>query len=188
MEETSSNRERLKAVVLLLIGFIIGFATHAFTTADPVPSDVIHTSTSTPTSEVSTSTQATSSEDVSDKESQDKEVNASANNVEIDGYSLSVKDQSAGNVVHVSQVTLKENSWIAIREDSNGGMGNILGAAWYPEGRHTASVSLLRATEPDKIYYAVIYTDDGDKKFDFNKDKLVVKEDGKVLVTKFRTY
>jgi len=115
-------------------------------------------------------------------------VDASANNASASGYSVSVKDQEAGNIVRVSQVVLEKDSWVAIREDLQGGLGNILGASWYPAGTHTASIELLRATEVNSFYYAVMYSDDGDKAFDFNKDTLVIGDDNKVLVAKFRAY
>jgi hypothetical protein len=189
MDDSSSKRDRLKAVVLLLIGFIIGFAAHAFTTTQDVSPDATDTSTSTSETEMSTSSSMSGDEMTSDSDSSNTSaVDATANNAELEGFSLSVKDQSAGNIVHVSQVTLENDAWVAIREDADGGLGNILGAGWYPKGRYTVSVELLRETEVDGMYYAVIYQDNGDKEFDYTEDTLVTGDDGKVLVAKFRTY
>jgi hypothetical protein len=189
MDDSNSKRERLKAVVLLLIGFIIGFAAHAFTTTGdveaPAGDDVVVEDVATTT----TGTDSTSSEDtVANNDAFIEPVDANANNASGSGYSVSVNDQSAGSIVHVSQVVLEKDSWVAVREDLQGGLGNILGAAWYPAGTHTASVELLRDTQPDSFYYAVIYADNGDKTFDFNEDMLVNGDDNKVLVAKFRAY
>ncbi|MCK5027314.1 MAG: hypothetical protein KAS07_02770 [Candidatus Pacebacteria bacterium] len=185
MEEKSSKRERLKIIVLLLIGFIIGFATHAFTSVNEVTEDEIVETSLEKT--VGTSTEPISSE-VEKETTTGIPVDATANSGSADGYSLSVIDQSAGNVVHVSQVVLEQESWVAIREDNNGGLGNILGAYRYSTGTHTGSVELLRGTESDVMYYAVVYIDDGDKIFDHKKDTLLTDEGGKIFATKFRTY
>lgn len=186
MEDSNSKRERLKAVVLLLIGFIIGFAAHAFTTTGDVVAP-------TEDGDVTVEETATTTDDEMSSETLSENtfvepVDANANNASGSGYSVSVNDQTAGSIVHVSQVVLEKDSWIAVREDLQGGLGNILGAAWYPAGTHTASVELLRDTMVDSFYYAVIYADDGDKAFDFTKDTLVNGDDNKVLVAKFRAY
>lgn len=183
MEGTSSKRERLKIVVLLLIGFIIGFATHAFTSVNSA------VETETPAVEESESATTTpQSEEEETVTPVGTPVDAKANSGSSNGYSLSVIDQTAGNVVHVSQIVTEEEAWVAIREDINGGLGNILGAARYAAGTHTGSVELLRGTEEDVMYYAVIYIDDGDKSFDHQKDVLLTDVEDKVFATKFRTY
>lgn len=86
------------------------------------------------------------------------------------GESLSVNDQPAGGSVIIASATLVKPSWIAIK-DANGW---VLGASRF-DGTAVANgtVSLLRATEKGKIYYAIIYVDDGDKKFDIKLDAIV---------------
>ncbi len=186
MEEKNSKRERMKIIVLLLIGFIIGFATHAFTSVNEVTDNEI---TDISAEEIL----GTSTEPVADGEEEVEillgtPVDATINNGSVDGYSLSVIDQSSGNVVHVSQAVLAQEAWVAIREDMNGGLGNILGAHWYPTGTHTGSVELLRGTGSGSTYYAVVYVDDGDKIFDHKKDVLLTDKKGQIFATKFRTY
>lgn len=106
----------------------------------------------------------------------------------VSSSSLLVKDQSSGGVVFVSSVSLKEPSWIVIREDLNGKMGNILGALWLQKGEHQdESVELLRDTSPLKKYYALIFSDDGDKAFDQNLDLPLKDDNGKMIVSEFKT-
>lgn len=88
------------------------------------------------------------------------------------GEVVVVEDQAAGSSVVVASASLTKPSWIAIKDAA----GWILGARRFdmtsvPE----SSIPLLRATEAGKIYYAVIYVDDGDKAFDFKKDTVVVQ-------------
>ena len=193
MEDTNSKRERLKVIILLLIGFIVGFATHAFTTTeDVVVEEVLDTvveestdeSVATESGDVSENTVITNDDD---NDQTAEEVDATANNASINGYSVSVIDQEAGNVVHIAQAVFEKEAWVAIREDRDGQLGNILGAYRYPAGTNSGSVELMRGTIAGNIYYAVIYIDDGDKEFDFKKDALV-EENSKVLVAKFLTY
>lgn len=98
------------------------------------------------------------------------------------GEAISVDGQSAGMIVTVGSVTFSKPGWIAVR-DSN---SRTLGAAWFPEGTHKdVTVSLLRATTPGMRYQAMLYIDDGDKKFDLHKDTLVTNSDGSVGGTLF---
>ncbi|MCK5096033.1 MAG: hypothetical protein KAR24_01620 [Candidatus Pacebacteria bacterium] len=192
MGDTNNKRESLKAIVLLLIGFIIGFATHAFTTTeDIVVDEILDTTVGENLDEGTTTEDGEVSEDTvvtDDGADQAAEiVDATANNAAAGEYSISVIDQEAGNIVHVSQAVLENEAWVAIREDRDGQLGNILGAYRYPAGTNSGSVELLRGTEKGNIYYAVIYIDDGDKDFDFKKDT-IVEENGKVLAAKFLTY
>ena len=200
MEENNSKRGQLKTIVLLLIGFIIGFAMHAFTSSEEaVVSDDIKeakeelTDEKTVTDEngeVLGDTASTSEEnkEVDQVEDDKATFNATPNNSSNGGYSFSVADQSAGGVVYVSQLVFAEESWIAVREDNNGELGNILGAHRYPVGKQDGVIELLRNTEAGKTYYVVIYVDDGDKKFDHKKDVLLTDNLGDVTATIFRAY
>ncbi len=87
---------------------------------------------------------------------------------EAKGESVSTKDQAAGAEVMVDAMTLSAASWVAIK-DTKG----VLGAAWFPSYATKGSVSLLRNTVAGATYQAVVYVDDGDKKFDMHKDTLV---------------
>lgn len=98
---------------------------------------------------------------------------------------VSASDQSAGNSVSISKVTFDAAGWVVVREDANGGMGNILGAAWFPSGVHeNVSVDLLRGTEANKNYFVTLYADNGDKKFDKTIDTSI-QAGGKDVVAVF---
>lgn len=99
--------------------------------------------------------------------------------------SITLSEQSAGNVVSVTKVSLANDSWVVIHEDANGEFGNILGAGWFPKGNNeNVVIELLRGTDADKKYYAVLYTDDGDKKFDAKADRPIT-ENGKAVLQVF---
>ncbi len=95
---------------------------------------------------------------------------------------VSVVDQSAASSVAVASVSLGQDGWVAVRDAD----GRILGAGWFPTGTQTdVSVPLLRATAAGQHYQILLYTDDGDKLFDFHKDMLVANSDGSVAGTTF---
>ena len=99
--------------------------------------------------------------------------------------SIVLSEQGAGNIVFVNKAVFTKDSWIVIHEDKNGNFGNILGAGWFPKGvNENVTVELLRGTETDKKYYAVLYNDDGDKKFDAKTDKPIT-ENGKTIQQTF---
>lgn len=186
MEEVNSTREHLKEVILLLIGFIIGFGTHAFTAGDraePESTDL------TMVSEVTENDVSTASTSSAPEEPVVEPVDATIhNNAAKEGYSLSVTDQAAGATVYVSQAVTPEDVWIAVREDMNGSLGNILGAARFPAGTNSGTVELLRGTEAGSSYFGVIYIDNGDTRFDHTTDTLLSDETNGPIGVKFRVY
>ena len=97
----------------------------------------------------------------------DTETGAATQNAGSD--TLSVKDQSAGSSVEVASMKLTAESWVAIKDEK----GWILGAARFAPAAVSGTVPLLRATVPGKTYTAVIFSDNGDKAFDFHTDTLV---------------
>ena len=211
MEENNSKRGQLKVIVLLLIGFIIGFATHAFTVSEEsvMPNDKNDTNKEElidtddtdsnvdknndkekilPTDESTDDTVTNDKEEENDDKTEKTSLDATPNNSSNGEYLFSVVDQSAGGVVYVSSFTFPKESWIAVREDNDGVMGNILGAHRYPIGEHTGAVELLRNTQAGQTYYVVIYIDDGDKDFDHKKDTLLIDNEGNATAAIFRTY
>jgi hypothetical protein len=106
----------------------------------------------------------------------------------VDGNAIAVSNQPAGSAVAVSFVTLAQDGWVVIHEDREGKPGNILGAKRFPAGEYPegGAVSLLRGTEKDGIYYAMLHYGDGDREFDFTKDLPITDEDGNVILMKFK--
>lgn len=91
-----------------------------------------------------------------------------------------VKDQVAGAKVFLSQVALTQPGWVAIRDVANGAYGNILGAARFDTGLWQGEVLLLRPTVASNSYAAVLYADDGDGVFNYQKDSIILSEDAPV--------
>ncbi len=109
-------------------------------------------------------------------------VQGSASGPMVGGGSIRVGDQPAGSYVMVSSVKLDTMGWVAVRDAD----GRTLGAARFEAGMHEAvQVPLLRNTESGQKYQALIYEDDGDKKFDLHQDTLVMNADGSVAGTTF---
>ncbi|OGY59320.1 MAG: hypothetical protein A3I31_02275 [Candidatus Colwellbacteria bacterium RIFCSPLOWO2_02_FULL_44_20b] len=98
-----------------------------------------------------------------------------------------VNDQPAGNKIVVASVTLEEDSWIAIQEDRDGSLGNILGARLFAAGTNAGEVRLMRSTAVGGMYYAVIRPDDGNPDdFDFRGvDAPLQDAEGNVVMAKF---
>lgn len=98
------------------------------------------------------------------------------------GETVTANDQSAGASVVLEQVTLKRPSWVAIKDTKDW----VLGAAWFYGGGENLTVPLLRATVPGEVYQAVIFIDNGDKKFDRHVDTLLVSAEGAPVSSTFR--
>ncbi|MDP3725571.1 MAG: hypothetical protein Q8R36_00060 [bacterium] len=102
-------------------------------------------------------------------------------------YSLVVADQKAGFSVIMSMVLLPQSGWVAIHEEGEeGNIGNILGARRFTEGKYFGSaIDLLRETEGEKKYYAVLHEDDGNNVFNFEIEKPALDSFGAVIMEKF---
>lgn len=106
--------------------------------------------------------------------------------IETTTAAVSADDQPAGITATVT-VTFDKSMWIAIHEDANGMPGKILGAQMFAKGTHTGAVDLLRPTEGERKYYAMVHTDDGDRKFDQKKDMPAKNADGAAIMHAFMT-
>lgn len=99
---------------------------------------------------------------------------------------VSVKDQPAGSTVEVEGLELSVVAWVAIHEERNGALGNILGARRFEPGIHLGVVELLRNTTSGGVYHAVLYKDNGDRQFDKATDQLMKNESGTVIESVFK--
>jgi len=99
---------------------------------------------------------------------------------------INANDQPAGITATVT-VNFDKSMWVAIHEDVKGAPGKILGAQMFPKGTHTGAVDLLRPTEGERKYYAMVHSDDGDHTFDQKKDIPVKNADGTVISHAFMT-
>lgn len=99
-----------------------------------------------------------------------------------------VRDQAAGASVSVASVETDASTWVVVREDKNGVLGNILGAARIDAGNSSqVVVSLLRPTIVGQTYQVVLFKDDGDKKFDHKID-VPLTSDGVLIAQPFKVF
>lgn len=105
------------------------------------------------------------------------------------GEELVVENQRAGDRAHIKRVSLKNAGWVVIRESRDGGLGNILGAGWFPVGTlEEVDVSLQRGMTGGEKYHALLYADTlTDKKFDHTIDMPLKTSAGVEIQTTFQT-
>ena len=85
--------------------------------------------------------------------------------------SISVSDQLSGDRVLLDEVSFESVGWVVIHEENNGVLGNALGARRFDAGLNKKGyVKLLRNTEIDQTYHALLYNDNGDKEFNLEND------------------
>ncbi|NTV44147.1 MAG: hypothetical protein HGA67_00420 [Candidatus Yonathbacteria bacterium] len=97
-----------------------------------------------------------------------------------------VGEQPEGMHVSVSSVTTDRTIWVAVREDTDGALGNILGAALvFPGTYEGVWIDLMRNTFAGQKYHVVIYVDDGDKVFDYTKDVMLPGLNGDGIIGTF---
>ena len=99
---------------------------------------------------------------------------------------ISADDQPAG-ITAIVTVNFDKSMWVAIHEDAKGAPGKILGAQIFPKGTRTGAVDLLRPTEGERKYYAMVHVDDGDHTFDPKKDMPAKNADDMALMHAFMT-
>lgn len=98
-----------------------------------------------------------------------------------------VEDQAAGASVLVSKVIAGQGSWLAVREDMDGALGNILGATYIEAGDYgDVTVPLRRGTESGNTYYVVLFGDNGDDIFNYTVDGMV-QVDGELVLGSMTT-
>ncbi len=113
--------------------------------------------------------------------------NIVSNSVVDKSISVSVIDQKAGLTVQISSVSVKDPSWVVVTEDIGGKPGRILGAQKVTATETNTTVDLLRGTVVGGTYHAIIYSDDGDNRFDFQVDAPLQGPEGIAIESVFRT-
>ena len=100
------------------------------------------------------------------------------------GETVTVSDQAAGSVVNIDSAKLTKPSWVAIV----GTNGWVRGAHWFNSSVENVSIELVKPTIAGESYQAVIYVDDGDKKFSLHAgDTLVTSSEGAPVSSTFKT-
>ncbi|MEX0672557.1 MAG: hypothetical protein WDZ82_00965 [Candidatus Paceibacterota bacterium] len=186
MQNQSQKQQIIIAVVMLLIGFLIGVLITAgwYQGNDGTSNDIDTTDDTEQVMEDDTDdTSGEEDNDLPDRSSLNN--NSSSNTSGSEDVSVSANDQSAGNEVVVSNVEVDRTTWVAVREGVNGSMGNVLGAKRVEQGSHSdLTIRLLRGTEAGGTYFVTLYEDNGDGEFSHISDSLV-EVDGSTVFSTF---
>ena len=91
----------------------------------------------------------------------------------LNGESVQVDDQKAGNSVTITKMNVTKSTWLAVRDSTH-----VLGARRFEPGVTSGTIPLLRSTTAGQTYTVVMYVDDGDKAFDMHKDSLITNAGG----------
>jgi len=151
---------------MLVVGLIVGFLIGWFWQKNS--SQVQVSDNTTEGTNNATTTGNTTSGDVPSLVNTYKTIEASA--------SVSVDDQKAGNLVFIKHTETSKPTWITIREILNGSIGNIIGAGMVTAVTDDVPVTLLRPTKAGEKYAVFLYQDNGNGKFDFKTDLLVLSD------------
>ncbi|MEI6397007.1 MAG: hypothetical protein WCO48_02970 [Candidatus Taylorbacteria bacterium] len=97
-----------------------------------------------------------------------------------------VSDQYPGNVVYISSVQLANPGWIVIQTNDSGKPGKIIGSTFAPSGINPSKVTLTQPMIDGGTYYAVLYSDNGDGKFEASLDKPLTDSNGSIIMKVFK--
>ncbi len=99
---------------------------------------------------------------------------------------ITVSDQYPGNVVYVSSAQFANAGWVEIHKDNAGTPGAIIGSMYFNKGINPGKITLTEKTVDGGTYYAMLHSDDGDKKFDAAKDLPLKNSKGDIIMKVFR--
>lgn len=126
----------------------------------------------------------------SDKGGDQADLNTDVDNTEVpastEANRIIMGDQFPGNVVFLSSVNLANGGWVVIHKDNAGTPGEVIGAQYFDKGINTGKITLTKPTVDGGLYYAVLHSDDGDKKFDEAKDLPLKDSKGSVIMKIFK--
>ncbi len=97
-----------------------------------------------------------------------------------------VSDQFPGNIVYISSVQLAQPGFVVIHKDNAGTPGAIIGYQYFEKGTYPGKITLTSNTIEGGIYYAMLHSDNGDKKFDAAKDLPLKDSTGNTIMKLFR--
>lgn len=97
-----------------------------------------------------------------------------------------IADQYPGNVVYISTVQLSKAGWVAIYTNTAGRLGDVIGETYFSSGINPGKVNLTKPMIDGGSYFAVLLSDNGDKKFDLKTDLPITDENGNVVMRPFR--
>jgi hypothetical protein len=97
-----------------------------------------------------------------------------------------VSDQFPGNIVYISSVQLAQPGFVVIHKDNAGTPGAVIGYQYFDKGINPGKITLTSPTVDGGIYYAMLHSDNGDKKFDSVKDIPLKDASGNIIMKLFR--
>lgn len=97
-----------------------------------------------------------------------------------------VSDQYPGNIVYISSAQFSAPGWVVIHKDNNGKPGDVIGYTYFDKGINPGKINLKENTKEGMMYYAMLHSDDGDKKFDASKDVPLKDSKGGIIMKIFR--
>jgi hypothetical protein len=96
-----------------------------------------------------------------------------------------MSDQYPGNVVYLNSAQFANPGWVVINADSSGTPGAILGQSYFTAGINPGKITLSSPMVDGGTYYAVMYSDNGDQKFNTSIDKPLTDSNGNVIMKVF---
>lgn len=96
-----------------------------------------------------------------------------------------VNDQFAGTAIFVSEVRLPNGGWVVIKKDNNGRQGDIVGAGYFDQSVTVGEV-VVPATSDGEKYFAILYRDNGDKRFTLGGDSPILDPNGELILSSFQ--
>lgn len=100
--------------------------------------------------------------------------------------SIMVADQAPGNIVYISSVQLSKPGYVVIHKDNKGMPGDVIGYKYFDKGIYPGQITLTSPTVNGRTYYAMLHSDDGDKKFDITKDLPIKNAAGNIIIKPFK--
>jgi hypothetical protein len=96
-----------------------------------------------------------------------------------------MSDQYPGDVVYLNSAQFANPGWVVIDADNNGTPGAILGETYFASGINPGKISLSQPMVDGGTYYAIMYNDDGNQKFNTATDKPLTDANGNVIMKVF---
>ncbi|MFH1325971.1 MAG: hypothetical protein ABIH48_00695 [Candidatus Falkowbacteria bacterium] len=103
-------------------------------------------------------------------------------------YEVQIGDQEAGNNIKIDSLTFPQDGWLVIYTNENDQPKHIVSAYRFGEGTvENFDMGLITNLESATKYHAVIFSDNGDKVFNYTEDQRILGEGGKVMSVSFET-
>ncbi len=103
-------------------------------------------------------------------------------------YEVQIGDQEAGNNIKIDSLTFPQDGWLVIYTNENNQPKHIISAYRFGEGTvKNFDMGLITELEPATLYHAVIFSDDGDKVFNYTQDQRILGEGGNIMSVSFET-